>query len=216
MEDQGASLLDSLVEEICGKQTTYIEVDPHNQVQNKEESKSAGLDVVWTLGSFPASRSRYESVPGDDIDAAVQYLAKRLGSDDIRIWRVNRGLYEIDGERVNMEWARVPSAGCRVQRQVMVTRVTGGLAEPLQTFLEMASSVKKVLSSSVTPVLQMPLQARMSFDDRGVRLRDADGGEGREAAMRLAAQQARVRAEHAQSWMADQRLAQRVCQLRVF
>jgi len=66
---------------------------------------SSKEEVLKKRGPMPALE--YEAVPGDDIDQKVQYLARwlppKLGND-LKIYRVSRGQYQIGDEDVELKW----------------------------------------------------------------------------------------------------------------
>lgn len=157
-------------------------------------------EVLRKRGPMPASE--YEAVPGDDIDAKVQYLARWLPekiAGDLTIYRCSKGQYEIGGEDVELRWHTWTRPDGEQCREVFVFRHTDKeqiLSEPLPLYLQHSANVAHNLKNGHA-VTQVPSEMRMSFpDQRGHRLKDADC-EQRFSAMALAAEQARLRESHA-------------------
>lgn len=182
-------------------QNGFIGIFGHN-FTSKEE-------VLRRRGPQPAPE--YEAVPGDDIDQKVQYLARWLPQkvgENLEIYRVAKGQYEIGGEEVNLtwhEWVRSDGVECK---EVFVVRsrddqdegkkdIHGHAAafEPLPLYLQHSAAVATNLKNGHA-ITQVPAAQRMSFPDaKGHNLMDANGDQ-RFSAMALAAEQARLR-EHA-------------------
>lgn len=164
-------------------------------------------EVLKQRGPVPATE--YDFVPGDDIDQKVQYFASRIPqhqAEELMLYRISKGEYEIDGARVRMEWQPRRTQCGRVQNQIIV--ISTGYAseqppEPLHTYIQMCAAVKHQLEKN-TVIGKLPECERVSFAMDGPQpsLRDCDGDD-RYNAMQVAAEQARQREEHAREWAAN-------------
>jgi len=152
----------------------------------------------------PVIATEYEAVPGDEVDRRVQALARQLPKDTggcMKIYRLSKGEYEFDGERVRLEW-RYRQNG---EREVFALWGRDGpdgnaTTEPLPLYMQHSANVAFELRQNDNVVSQVPVQSRISFTDEvGTRVTD-DSGEARWNAMNVATNQAQIREMAARQW----------------
>eukprot|EP00929_Paragymnodinium_shiwhaense_P111423 TRINITY_DN7942_c0_g2_i1.p1 TRINITY_DN7942_c0_g2~~TRINITY_DN7942_c0_g2_i1.p1 ORF type:complete len:691 (-),score=148.96 TRINITY_DN7942_c0_g2_i1:132-2204(-) len=176
---------------------------------------SSKEEVLKMRGPMPALE--YEAVPGDDIDAKVQYFAQWLPEKiggSLMIYRKAKGEYEIAGEEVFLrwhQWIRPDGVHCRevfavdanadfsAPNNLAANPHNKGVFEPLPLYLLHSAGVAHNLKTG-NAVTQVPELARLSFADvQGTNLIEA-GSEERFTAMAMALKQAELREKHAQDY----------------
>jgi len=154
----------------------------------------------------PQLASEYEAVPGDEIDNQVRFFAKKMPpqlAGVLRIYRFQKGEYEIGGEKVRLDWhswvRNTDGFRCKevfVFNQFEVDENGQPTMEPLPLYLQHSANVQYNLQH-VNPVQQVPDDHRLSFAEvKGTPLMSSDS-DARFSAMALAVEHAKLREEHA-------------------
>mmetsp|Transcript_66968 Transcript_66968/g.160413 ORF Transcript_66968/g.160413 Transcript_66968/m.160413 type:complete len:422 (-) Transcript_66968:238-1503(-) len=158
----------------------------------------------------PQMAIEYEAVPGDEIDQRVEFFSRKLKKEvagGMSIFRISKGEYEIDGNRVHLEWGSRKRANGTTGREIYVTPITESgdddvpdkAREPLAYYLGHAANVGHALRTGGGALSQVPDHVRMSFNTPGVDIQNGDSTN-RYTAMQLAAEQAKMREHMAQEW----------------
>lgn len=157
----------------------------------------------------PVIAPEYEAVPGDDIDNKVQVLARQLPEDIgscVKIFRERKGEYQINDERVQMEWKYRQVNGQQESEIFVFWETEDGDQtdpEPLHLYLSHAANVAYEVKEGGFAISQVPEHARLSFDEVGTKITDGSG-DARFTAMEVAARQAQMREEAAIQWREKQ------------
>jgi len=155
--------------------------------------------------------NEYEAVPGDEVDQRVQFFARRLPEDVagcLKIYRTNRGQYQINTETVTMEQRFRQNVQGQTDKEIFVfwTTEEGEQSdlEPLGLYLSHAANVAYEVKQGGNVITQVPEHARMSFhEEQGTKLTDGSA-DARFNAMEVAARQAKMREEAAMEWREKQ------------
>lgn len=121
----------------------------------------------------------------------------------MKIFRVAKGEYEINDERVQMEWKYRQNPNGQQESEIFVFWETADGdqtdPEPLYLYLSHAANVAYEVKEGGFVISQVPEHARLSFDEIGTKLTDGSA-DARFNAMEIAARQAQLREEAAVQW----------------